>query len=429
MMARQLATAILALIQSTAALALEPERREVTVIHAHVWEGDTYKEIFIPSSRPDMVLMAGADNAVSFVETLEYYWPLSRQVYVDLEARREERAGLVTITSGSEVVAEIEPETWSILYPDGAIRGRATLLWGEAAIKGHEDNVAEQLSFNRRMMEAQRAHRAYERKLLETGAARQDGEAAPMIAPPPPLPEASLRLVTEPRDGYRINLPPGDYQIAFSVSGEDVPGTRKQLRVVAPVSDLMRVADIIPEERWTRPIPANRPASRVYVRPGAVFYVTLAQASQVLETDYLPVVSPQSSPLEGRMMWIRRGEAVERALRLSWGDRPEGTNVEREPLKVEQTRGSGFGYAVRRAAGDERADMEAFAIQVPQDQDVTRGRFAALDAGADAFAREVVIVHPRNGLAGFLLAFVPVSAFLVLWAMSWARRPRGDAVT
>ena len=107
-MVRRLAIAILALIQSAAAFALEPERREVTVIHAHVWEGDTYKEIFVPSSRPDMVLMAGADNAVSFVETLEYYWPLSRQVYVDFEARREEFSGLVTITSANEVVAEIE---------------------------------------------------------------------------------------------------------------------------------------------------------------------------------------------------------------------------------------------------------------------------------------------------------------------------------
>lgn len=412
--------AVFAFFQCGPAVALEPDRREAAVLHARVFEGEGYKEVFVPSSETAMTLMAGHDNAVSLVRTLEYYWPLSRQVYVDFEAKKEEIRGVLTISSGDEVVARIEPEAWAILYPEGAVRGNATLLWGADAIDGRREFEEEERSFNRRLVEAQRAHRDYERKLLESGAARQPGETAEVIDPPPSLPAPSLRLVTEPRQGYRINLPAGDYRMRFTLDGETVPGSGKRLRVADAAGSSRIVADIVPEERWTRPIPSNTSASRVYAREGSVFYVTLAEASEFLETEYMPVVAPQSAPVEGRRMWVRRGQAEQGELRLDWGAET-GAAVERQQLKVEQTRGSGFGYRVRPAMEGESPDLDAFPIAVPADGSATRGLLSATGDG-DGFARQIVVVRSRNDMAAFLLALLPMVLFAMIHIGKRTRR-------
>jgi hypothetical protein len=201
-----------------------------------------------------------------------------------------------------------------------------------------------------------------------------------------------MRLVTPPQPGFRVALDPGDYNIILERDGGAVPGTERRLRVVAPPEGRVLVADIVPAERWTRPLASNTPGARVYARPGATFYLTLAEASQFAETDYLPVVRPQAEPVAGRTVWIRRGPAPVEQLDIAWRGGGNGTLL-REALKVEQTRGTGFGYRVRAAREDETPDLNAFAVPVPAEAAVGRGEIGG--AGVP-LRREIVVVHPRN---------------------------------
>jgi hypothetical protein len=139
MMAR-LATllAMLLSILAAPAVAMEPEQREVTVIGARVWEGHEYRETFIPSTAGEFSLIAGNDSAIAYVDTLEYYWPLSRQVYVDFQRRRDIVEGELVIRQGGAEIGRQELQPFSIHYPEGAARGNAELLWGEEAEHAHE---------------------------------------------------------------------------------------------------------------------------------------------------------------------------------------------------------------------------------------------------------------------------------------------------
>lgn len=403
--------ATLVLTPALPVAAMEPEQREVTVISARVWEGHQYQETFVPSTNREFSLIAGNDSAVTYVRTLEYYWPLSRQIYVDFQLQRDLVEGELVIRREGAEIAREELKPFSVHYPGGAVQGDGELLWGEEAEAAYADHREAEQAFAREFSAARRAHTAYERRLLESARARQAGEETARIEPPPPLPEPSLRLVTLPQPGFRVRLEPGEYSIALERDGRAVPGTERRLRVVNPSESRVLVADIVPAERWTRPFASNSPRARVYARPGATFYVTVAEASRYAETDYLPVVRPQADPVAGRTMWIRRGPAPVTELDIAWQD--AGTDTATlEALKVEQTRGTSFGYRVRTAHEDETADLNAFTIAVPDEAYVRRGMIGGGTGANLALSREIVVVHPRSAALALLLALVPIGAFL-----------------
>lgn len=390
--------------------ALEPERRAAVAIAARVWDGHDYRETFVPSSLPEIVLMAGRDSAILFVDTEEYYWPLSRLIYADFRARRDPVEGALVIRQGGRELARLSRGLFAVHYPQGAAAGGAELLWGAEAEAAHAAHRAAERAFVRDFWEARRAHTDYERRLVESAAeARRTGRPPEPVPPPPPLPEPLLRLVTPPEPGFRIALPPGLYSIAIEEGGATVAGTERRLRVVDPAGSRVVVADVVPAERWTRPLPANAPEARIYARPGTTFYVVLAEADRFREPDYLPVVAPQREARAERLVWVRRGPAAQEALRLAWDGQPD-TEVSRGAFRVEQTAGSGFGYRIRPAEAGERAELQAFAVEVPEDAGLRRGRLTDPGGGA-AFARTIVAVQPREAGPALALALAPLALF------------------
>lgn len=402
------------------AFALEPQRREVTVVSGRVWDGFEYRENFLPSTFGDLSLMSDKDSAITFVRTQEYYWPLSRQVYVDFQAERNELDGVLKVFKDGKAFAEIPKSKYAIIYPEGAINGGGRLVWGKDADAAYAAYQQGERDFERRYVEIQQANTLYERKLVESGAARLRGEKVDKIDPPPPLPEPSLRLVTQPVSGFQVKLAPGDYRIGLYAGGQLAAGTDKALHVIDVAGRRTLVADIVPEERWTRPLASNSDAARVFVRPGSVFYLTLADADRYEEAEYLPVITPQAEAVEGRNMWVRRKPASRETVALAWKGGAEST-ISIERLKVEQLEGSGFGYKVRPARAGEKEDLSAFMIAVPSDTE-TRG---AVDVAGDrdlAFHRDIVVVQPRHGAAGFLLALSPVATWLAIAVTARRRR-------
>lgn len=413
--------AVLALAAVAPATAIEPAQREVVVVTGRVWEGSEYREIFVPSTMDEVTLIHGQDSALLYARTLEYYWPLSRLTYVDFDRQREVLDGELVIRRDGRELARSPLSSFSIVYPDGALNGNGQLLWGDAAESSYLAYREQEARFARDYAAVRRAHGEYERQLLAAGAAQAAGEPVRTIDPPPPLPEPSLRLVTVPQPGFRMGLDPGNYTILLERDGEPLPGTERRLRVIGISGTDVLVADVIPEERWTRPLAANADDARIFARPGTTFYVTLAEASRFLETDYLPVVRPQSEAVTGREIWVRRQPSEIEALQSAWAgaERP----LERRALKVEQTRGASFGYVVRGAREGESVDIEAFAIDVPDDGDVSRGMLRTDESGG--FMREVVIVRPANAGLAFILALLPLSGAL-LTARGWWRRRATD---
>jgi hypothetical protein len=389
------------LLIAAPAFALDPERREVTTISGRLWDGYQYTEMFLPSNAPTLTVIATRDSAIAFVRTQEYYWPLSRQVYVDFEGQRDPVPGVLKIERAGETIAEVSEELYAIVYPDGVVNGNGSLLWGDAAAEGFAAYQKGESDFNRRLVEAQRAQTAYEQALLD--AARSGSKE--LIPPPLALPASSLRLVTRPVSGFRLALEPGSYRMVLIADGSEVLGTGRELRVIEAQGQNELVADILPEERWTRPLPVNSEATRIYARAGSKFYLTLAEATRFIEADYLSIVSPQNAASPYRELWVRRKPATASEMEASTGSGTE--RISKAEFKVEQTSASGFGYIVRPKVDGETADIEAFEVTVPS-SGFSR---IALDLASSGFMREVVPVGARNSLMALLLALLPIAAF------------------
>lgn len=404
-MRRFLAILLLCLSAAGAAKAIEPERRDAVIITGRVWDGFTFKDMFLPSQAGTLHLLAGQDSAIAFVETQEYYWPLSRQVYVDLEKKRREVNGVLTITRDGKTVAEVGPSRHVILYPEGALNGNGQLLWGAEAIKAYRAYQEDERTFARRYVEAEAQQRVYERKLLEAGAARLRGAPVEVIEAPDPLPKPSLKLVTAPAAAYRVALSAGVYEMALTADGVLVPGTARRLAVGDMAGRRVTVADVVPEERWTRPIATNSADMRIFARPGSTFYLTLSEADRFEETEYLPVVSPQQDPVSGRNVWVRRAASPLDSVAARF---TETQDLPLARLKVVQTEGSGFGYRVRNAKDGEKEDLTAFAVSVPADASVLRGEVRSGGEDVAAFRRDVVVVQPRNDGLALGLALLPL---------------------
>jgi len=391
------------------ATAIEPERRDAIVVTGRVWEGFSFREMFLPSRSAALQLISGQDNALSFVGTEEYYWPLSRQVYVDLEKKRQDIVGVLKIKKDGRDVAVIRPSPYAVLYPQGALNGNGRLLWGDAAVSEYKTYQGQEKSFNQRYTEALARQTAYERKLVEAGAARAKGAPIEIIPPPEGLPEPSLKLVTKPSQAYRVALAAGRYEMALYVNDALVSGTARNLEVLDAADRGVVVGDVIPEERWTRPIPSNDEDARIFVRPGSTFYLTLSAADRFLETEYLPVVSPQVEPVPGREIWVRRKSAAIDSVDTRFGEARAEAPLGR--LKVEQAAGSGFGYRVRPAKDGEKEDLTAFAITVPASGPAVSGEVSARTDAGPAFTREIVVVQPRRAGPALGLAFLPIVAW------------------
>ena len=418
-MRRLLLPAVAVLLAVSPASALEPEMREVVVTHNRVWDGYAYKENFVPSAVDDLFLMPDVDNAVNFVRTQEYYWPLSRQTYVAFERQYDDVPGTLVIRDAQGAVTEIERQPYAILYPEGAVRGTAELLWGEDAERGYAAFREEEREFVRELTSIQRATTAYEAALREAASARLRGEGVQEVPPPPERPPPFLKLVTEPQPAFRVDLPAGRYEAMLVADGEEVAGTRKTLQVIDVDGSDVAVLDIVPEERWTRPIQSNRADDRVYVRPGSRFFVTAHDANRYPESEYVRLVSPQGATPGDREIWVRRKPSAAAALQLDWnGAAP--VEVPRTDLKVDQTQGSNFGYVVREAAADEISDLSGFPVDTP-DGGATDGRLSV--GGADgSIAREIVVVQPRRAEIAWSLALVPAVAGLLIGWRNWSRR-------
>ncbi len=396
----------LAAITTGSAGAIEPERRDAIVLTGRVWDGFAFQEMFLPSRASSLHLIAGEDSALSFVDTKEYYWPLSRQVYVDFEAKRQDIYGVLKISKEGKDIAVIRPSPYAVLYPQGAVNGHGQLLWGDAAVAAYGTYQDEERSFNRRYSEALARQTTYEKKLVEAGAARVKGAPVEIIPPPEPLPTPSLRLVTAPIRAYRLALPAGRYDMALYVDEKPVEGTTRTLDIVDMSGRSVVVADVVPEERWTRPIHSDHFDERIFVRPGSTFYLTLAAADRFQEADYLSVVSPQADVVHGRDIVVRRKSADIDMVDVRFGR--DETQVLLARFKVEQAAGSGFGYRVRSVKSGEKEDLTVFAVTVPSDRDIVSGQVSTQMNTATAFNRDIVVVQPRNGGLALGLAFLPL---------------------
>jgi hypothetical protein len=426
-MTRLLLCALLLALAIAPAAAIEPETAETVVLRNRIFDGQGFRDTLVPSQTERFAILADKDNALSVRQTLEYYWPLSRQFYAAFERLDEPLEGVLRITQQGRVVAEVAAQPYVIVYPKGAAAGEAHLAWGEAAGQAASAYREEMSAYNRALAAAQADRRRYESALKAGAIARLKGEAVPPVAPPQPVPDLPVRHVSDIHTGYPVRLPAGSYDIEAMVDGLVVEGSRRQLEAITPVTASAVTMDVVPEERWTRVLPSTEAGDAIFAAPGATFYVVLNQSDRFDAAEWQSLTEPQHAGVAGQPIWVRRGPALGRQLEA----RLDGDQWQVVPLrdyKVRQTQGAQLGYVIEPVKAGETGDLSAYAVKVPP---LAGGGLALRvidDTGAvvPGTERRIVVVEEGPSALLFLAATVPFLAGLgILGARRWRRREGG----
>jgi hypothetical protein len=359
---RQLLAAIL-LFAAAPAAALEPVTQEKIVLRNRIFEGQGYRESLVPSTTEVFSILADTENVVTYRQTLEYYWPLSRQHYAAFDKLDEPLPGELRISRDGARIAEVAAQPYVVDSPQGASGEGARLQWGSAAEAASAEYRSQMREYNAKVASAQQDRKRYERELRESAVARLNGAQITAIAPPAAAPEPVLRFVTDIATGYPLKLPVGAYTLDVVVDGQLAEGSTRRLDVVTATTRSAVTIDILPEERWTRVLASTSPEDALYASPGARFYVVLNRSDRFDEREYRSLVEPQREGRAGVDVWVRRGPAT--GTRLEIQGSAGWAGVEMRDYKVRQTQGAQLGYAIEPAAPGETGDISAYAVDVP----------------------------------------------------------------
>jgi hypothetical protein len=411
------------LLAAAPASALEPVTQERIVLRNRIFDGQGFRDSLVPSATRLFSILADTENVVTFRQTLEYYWPLSRQHYAAFDKLDEPLAGMLRIFRDGAMMAEVAAQPYVIDYPQGTSGEGARLLWGSAAEAASAEYKSQMRDYNGKVAHAQQDRKRYERELKESAVARLGGAPVTAVAPPAPAPEPVLRFVTDVATGYPLKLPAGPYTLDVLVGGRVAEGSERRLEVIASGRRSAVTIDVLPEERWTRVLASTSGDDAFHARPGTRFYVVLNRSDRFDDKEYRSLVDPQLEGRAGADVWVRRGPAagaqLEVELSAGWA------GVDLKDYKVRQTQGAQLGYIIEPAAPGETGDISAYAVEVPAGAGAPSA-LRAVDRRTGEVVpgteRRILRVEPLSRARAWALAAVPLLVGIGLLGFRRARR-------
>lgn len=412
----------------------DPEKEIQLVYSINPWDGhQTGDGTFAMKKVDTLFVIADEISLLNARETEVYYWPITREYMADWFGMNEPVEGQLRIRQGNNVVATLEPETYSDYFPDGS-SGEKQLLLGDEAIIAYEE-------YNRAMDEFFKAQTANFELQLEHSRAVEEilkhvnetGEyvAEDEVPKAPRDPVAPSMFVYPPRTAFVINLPAGRYQIEMiDEAGQVIENSVKNLVVFEARRDSLSYM-VRSEHMWTRPFRTNDPSEVLYLEGRRIFYLEPFEAEEYNQYQYLKSQILQQ-PLYGEgvkssWMWVQTAEADPDLTLQILRDGEVVQEIKRKPYYVRQTAGHALGYNIVEFNQDDpimqsaAPTFEGYRIEL----EAVRGGYTMqmLDANGNVIPSSVREIRSINNDAQWALYGVPLIPF-VLGLIVYLRRRR-----
>lgn len=419
---------------TTPASGQAPARERSFVYGLNLFNGVDFSGGFAPRGADTLYLLADHESVIDPKMTEVYYWPIENRYRADFASLNELVPGALEVSQGGRHAATVELTDYIIQVDQASQTGGAQLHSGEAARPARARFEAERADYLRRLRAYTDASEAYLRGLAAMRKRAEAGERVTM--PDPPLSPAPFTLFsTELRRGFVLRLPAGEYRIRVrDPGGVVIPASERRLIAIVPRRRGVGY-DVVPQEKWTIPEPANDPTNVVYTVPGGVVYLQPYAELEFNALEYARLKDPQDlEATPNRWTWVRIAPISDALMVVRRDGREERRALER--FAVEQVPGAALGYTItpfERRSGDlppsapgvRHPDLTAFRIAAPLGRD--RIGLRLIDAEGRELpgsAREVIVT---TGVPDWLLA-LPVLAPLMLGltVALWRRAPQRD---
>ena len=428
---RRLAILLAAVCGLSSAYGDVPTRTESLVYSILAFNGRDYAETFAPETAGTIYLIADTDSFLSLRKTLVYFWPLTGELKMDAANLDEELTGTLECTGPGRERRSVEP----IRYTYFNVRGEYELNWrvargadADAEMRRWQQIVER---YRAAVEEYQGRAMAYEEQLAAlTGRIqmlRDEGRDVTALVdqltelkkPQQPVPPADYVVPpVDIREAFILNLPRGTYALRLRNSdGSIMEGSEKRLVVF----DRRRAAtvgyEVIPGDKWTRPVLSHTPSGILYVDGSTTLFLRPFLQDEYNDLAYQKAVRNDARGNPSLMSWVRIQQVPKALIEARTGD-ANATTIREQPFFVEQLSGATLGYRIVPfdPEGEHQGkDPSIIAFRVPMSSDRAVIRLRTLDArGVVLPGSERQIRVPSRGPASLLLILTALAPLLVM---------------
>lgn len=348
--------------------------RKELVYDLMLFNGKSFQVTFCPEAIDTIYMIAGSSNVFQYRKTNVYFWPITKEYMADWEPNVPDKSNyILEVLKGGQCYRKILPQKYVFEYSDGFQTEKCRLYTDAKAQEIYDRYFKKTEAYSRTVIAYYQAMTEYKFKMEKY--MKQPGSYN-YIPPNEPLaPGPLLESVTEPKEGFILNLAPGKYRIRFIDQNGVVVKYSERMLVAFPMISEGVGYQIIPEDKWTHATTSDDTTGNVFILPGQTIYLKPFRSIKFNKHHYLKL-SKLQSPVSGRGMenmnlWVQVGEIPAQNLSLEISNNKNNLiKVEEKPFYVQQRADSVLGYDILDydpdRFPDESSTFSAYKIRINQ---------------------------------------------------------------
>ena len=428
------------LVGGSVAWAQAPLFREQLVYSLTSFNGSGFSSSFCPQSEDTLYFITGNNSVVNPRKTIVYYWPITRRYMAGFNTLNEEVPGKLEIWQGGKLITTLEKQKYALYYPEGYWSEKAIIYLDEEAQERYDEYKTAMDEFNKKLQEYYQAMDYYQQQLNnfleEVRRRREAGETGPLditIPKQPQPPEFVKFYVTEPAEGFILNLPVGNYEIKVRMEDETIfEGSEKKLVVFTSRRREGVGYEIIPGNRWTKKENCDDPSWIIHAVGKNELYFNPFYQEEYNELYYNKLQDPQNTGRIESWKWVHVEPVDNAQVLLGRGEEILQT-VDKAPYFVKQVPGPELGYEIipyddQLKMSGYQPTFESYKVTLGEDLPETDYQISTISKETGEHIpkseRTIRFLKKENGVYLYGVAFLPliVGAIVIISRSSRVER-------
>jgi len=411
-----------------------PVREEQFIYSILAFNGKDYAGTFARKEADTLYLVADVDNFITVRNVFVYFWPITQDWKTDTSTLNVPFEGTLELSG-----REAEPERLGMTpYTYYNIRGEYELNWkvakeaeAEAAWQRYQGLMDAYWQSISGYYEKRAMYEAMLNQLTVTiTKMRDEGKDVTALIDTlkelkaPPEPQYPTEYIVPPvpvQNAFILNLPVGEYRIRFfSEDGQIMEGSERRIVAFEKRRAEAIGLEVIPGDKWTRPVESKTPASVLYIDGSTDLYLRPFLQQEYNDLFYEKMRKNDAKGNPTLMKWVRIQQVPRARVEVT---RPsaESQMVLEEPFYVEQVKGAALGYQIvpfdpEGKHKDREPSLQAFHVPVSKDQRVIRLRVQDKEGQyLSSSERQIRVITPsRIGILSLILAACPLIVMIIV---------------
>jgi len=416
------------------AVADVPVRQEQLIYSIKAFNGKDYSDTFCGENSDTIYLIADQDNFITARKTLVYYWPITGDWKTDTSALNYPFEGTLELTAKGGESRIISPERYTYYNVQGEYELNWEVATGDEAEKAWQHYLGLIDQYRQATSEYQQAKMTFDLMMNEltkmitemrnagTDVTELVEKLKTLRSPEPPKPPDDYIVPPSPvQNAFILSLPRGEYNIRF-INEDDAVMEGSEKRVV--VFEKRRADgigfEVIPGDKWTRPVESKSPSSVLYVDGTTNLYLRPFFQDEFNDLYYQKMIKNDAKGNPSLMNWVRIQQVPGSRIELTGNSHASEVILE-EFFYVEQTKGSALGYKIvpfDPEGAHKGRDPSLIAFKVTVNRERSLIWFKLLDKSGlnmTGSSRQVrVIIKSRWQPVLLLLCLLPLLAMAVV---------------